>query len=118
MSEIVDLKTLKPEELVIRIADKNINISNIPFEIALDVIEKVDELKEDENYSKRKLMLIFQDIVIKVLHEADNSIDEKWVRKNVNGFQMMRLIDKIVNPILDGLGIGGQQGNTKSLKKK
>jgi hypothetical protein len=118
MSEIVDLKTLKPEELVIRIADKNINISNIPFEIALDVIEKVDELKEDENYSKRKLMLIFQDIVIKVLHEADSSIDEKWVRKNVNAFQMMRLIDRIVNPILDGLGIGGQQNNTKSLKKK
>jgi hypothetical protein len=118
MSEIIDLKTLKPDELIIRIADKNINISNIPFEIALDVIEKFDELKEDENYSKRKLMFIFQDIVIKVLHEADNSIDEKWVKKNVNGFQMMLLINKIVNPILDGLGIDGQQNNIKGTKKK
>lgn len=118
MSEIVDLKTLKPDELIVRIADREITISNIPFEIALDVIEKVDELKEDENYSKRKLLIIFQDIVVKMLHEADNSIDEKWIQKNVNAFQMMRLIDKIVNPILDGLGIGGQQKNTKSLKKK
>jgi|GEM_PF-2575316 len=118
MSEIIDLKTLKPDELIIRIANKDINISNIPFEIALDVIEKFDELKLDENYSKRKLLIIFQDIVVKMLHEADNSIDEKWIRKNVNAFQMMRLIDKIVNLILDGLGIGGKQDNTKSLKKK
>jgi hypothetical protein len=118
MTEIVDLKILKPDELVIRIADKDINISNIPFEIALDIIEKMDELGEEENLSKRKLLSIFKDIVINVLHETDNSIDEKWVRKNVNAFQMMRLIDRIVNPILDGLGIGAKSGTGKVTKKK
>ena len=118
MAEIIDLKVLKPEELIVQIADKEINISNIPFEIALDVIEKMDELGEENNISKRKLLSVFKDIAIQVLHDADNSIDEKWIRKNVNAFQMMRLIDKIVNPILDGLGIDGESGNTKGTKKK
>ena len=118
MSEIIDLKTLKPDEMIIKIADKNIKISNIPFEIALDMIEKMDELKEDEKYSNRKILNLFKDIVIKVLHEADETINEKWVQKNVNAYQMMILIDKIVNPILDNLGMGGESGNVKSSKKK
>jgi len=36
----------------------------------------------------------------------------------VNAFQMMRLIDRIVNPILDGLGMGETQGNATGSKKK
>ena len=118
MKQILDLETLKPEELVVRVADREINISNIPFEIALDVLDKVDELREKEEYTKRKLLEVFQGIVVEVLHAADESIDESWVRKNVNAFQMMRLIDKIVNPILDGLGMGETQGNVSGSKKK
>jgi len=121
MPEIVDLKTLKPDDIIIELGDKKINISNIPFEVALDIIDKVDELREEKDYSKRKLLSMFRDIVIKVLHEADPEIDEKWVRKNVNAFQMMILIDKIVNPILKGLGMGvttqETEGNVSSKKK-
>jgi hypothetical protein len=118
MKQILDLETLKPEELVVRVAGREIDISNIPFEIALDVLEQVDELRGKENYTKRELLKIFQGIVINVLHAADESIDETWVRKNVNAFQMMRLIDRIVNPILDGLGMGDTQGNVSGSKKK
>ena len=113
MPEIVNLEVLRPAELMIELGEKRINIANIPFEVALDVIEKVDELREEKDYSKRKLLSMFRDIVVEVLHEADPEIDEKWVRKNVNAFQMMRLIDKIINPILEGLGIGGSMGNGK-----
>ena len=121
MPEIVDLKTLKPDELIIELGDKKIKISNIPFEVALDIIEKMDEFQEDKDYSKRKLLNMFRDIVIEVLHEADPEINEKWVRKNINAFQMMKLIDKIVNPILEGLGIGNatrETSGTVSSKKK
>ena len=118
MKQILDLETLKPDELVVKVAYREINISNIPFEIALDVLEKVDDLREKGSYTKRKLLEVFQGIVVDVLHAADESIDETWVRKNVNAFQMMRLIDKIVNPILDGLGMGETQGNVTGSKKK
>jgi len=118
MAEIVDLKTLKPDELVIRIADKEIKVSNIPFEVAVDVIAKFDELQKEKDYSNREMMIVFRDIVVAVLHEADGDIDGEWVRKNVNAFQMMRLIEKIVDPMLDALGIRSSSGNTKGTKKK
>jgi len=118
MAEIVDLKTLKPDELVIRIEGREIKVSNIPFEIALDMIAKFDKLQENKTHSNREMMLLFRDIVVAVLHEADSGIDDEWVRKNVNAFQMMRLIEKIVDPMLDALGIKSSFANKKGTKKK
>ena len=64
MKQILDLETLKPDELVVKVAAREINISNIPFEIALDVLEKVDNLKDKGSHTKRELLKAMEGHII------------------------------------------------------
>jgi len=81
----------------------------VPFEVAISILEKMEAFQAgpqvdpqvnlqvprggssrgETGRSKKKLLAIFQEIVVDVLHEVDGSIDQAWVRKNVNAAQMM-----------------------------
>ena len=113
---IIDLDVMCPKEQIVVVAGKKIDTSMISFGIILELIDKIEDLgdiKDGGRKSTKKMMLLFGDVVNKILKEADSTIDDKWIKKHINGFMYMTLIDQVVTPLLDGV-----TDSTKVTKKK
>ena len=113
---IIDLDVMCPKEQIVVIAGKKINTSMISFGIILELIDKIGdlgEIKDGSRKSTKKMMLLFGDVVDKILKEADSTIDDKWIKKHINGFMYMTLIDQVITPLLDGV-----TDSSKVTKKK
>jgi len=107
--EILDLGSIKPSKRVFKVADKEIDVTVIPFEIMLDIADNLEmfqslskkELKGSELKSALKLLY---DITIKVCKNADAKIDEVWLNRNIDVVQMFSLMAFIIKPLFEKLG--------------
>jgi len=107
--EILDLGSIKPLKRVFKVADKEIDVTIIPFEIMLDIADNLEmfqslskkELKGSELKSALKLLY---DITIKVCKNADAKIDEAWLNRNIDVVQMFSLMAFIIKPLFEKLG--------------
>lgn len=132
MSEIEDLDALKPPERKIKIGGKVIDVSNIPFDVSLDVIrnlptlvkmgkmvkagETFDNVEEVEGKSIEDCLRLLHDVVKKVLKNADPEINDDWIGKNIGFSQMIRLTQIIMEPVMSSLGTGDSQKKTEQKK--
>ena len=113
---IIDLDAMRPEKQVIVIANKEIDTSLISFGIILTLIDKMEDLGDGEDSGRKntkRMLSVFGEIIDDILKEADNAIDDKWIKKHIGGFQKMMLIDKVITPLLDNVTKG-----SSSTKKK
>ena len=107
--EILDLGSIKPARRVFKIADKEIDVTVIPFEIMLDIADNMEmfqalskkELKGSEVKSALKLLY---DITIKVCKNSDPKVDEKWLNQQIDVVQMFSLMAFVIKPLFAKLG--------------
>ena len=114
--EIINLDAMRPEKQVIVIANKKIDTSLISFGIILKLIDKMEDLGDVEDSSRKntkRMLSVFGEIIDDILKESDSTIDDKWIKKHIGGFQKMILIDKVITPLLDNVTKSG-----KGTKKK
>jgi hypothetical protein len=132
LSEIEDLDALKPPERKIKIGGKVIDVSNIPFDVSLDVIRNLptlikmgkmvkagefdDNVKEVNGKSMEDCLKLLLDVVKKVLKNANSEIDDNWIEKNISFSQMVRLTQIIMEPVISSLGTGEDQKKTEQKK--
>jgi hypothetical protein len=132
LSDIEDLDALKPPERKIKIGGKVIDVSNIPFDVSLDVIRNLpilikmgkmikaggieDSVEEVNGKSMEDCLKLLYDVVKKVLKNADPEIDDDWIEKNISFSQMVRLTQIIMEPVMSSLGT--EDGQKKTEQKK
>ncbi len=114
--EIINLDAMRPEKQIIEVAGKSIDTSMISFGIILTLIDKMEDLgdvKDSGRKNTKRMLSVFGEIIDDILKEADSTIDDKWIKKHIGGFQKMMLIDKVITPLLDNVTKG-----SSSTKKK
>lgn len=109
--EILDLDKLIPEQRIVKLAGKEIDVSKIPSRVTLDIAKKSDVLKSgsDESFP---LML---DMVVKICKPSQPDITTDWIVDNTSLDQLMALIEFILKPIQDRAESSGK--NEVSLNK-
>jgi hypothetical protein len=125
--EIIDLDVIKPKPRKVKIQGKVIDINLIPFDVTLDMAEHFDSfIKLGKMFKKTSLqklkegkaeiqgeidgkpikdvLSVMYSCTVKILTNADESITEDWIRKNVSSEQMMILISALLEPLMDQWG--------------
>lgn len=101
---IINLDAMRPKKKIIKVAGKNLDVTNISFGTMLDMIDKMGRMGTDKSSMKnRKMLETFGEIVDDILKRADEEIDDKWIKENINGYMRMRLINEVVTPLMDGV---------------
>lgn len=95
--DVLDLNKIKPPERKVKLKDKEINTSQIPASVSLEIIENYEKLQEEDPES---LEILF-DIVMNIIDSQndDEEITKDWLLENTNFDQLYRLIDFIMEPI-------------------
>jgi hypothetical protein len=123
--ELIDLDVIKPKPRQVKIQGKIIDISLIPFDVTLEMAEHFDtfvklgkslkgvsmnklkagEIDTDINgKSIKDALSLLHRCTVRILTNADPEITEEWVQKNVSSEQMMLLIQKMLEPLMEQWG--------------
>ena len=99
--EIIDLDAMRPKKQIIIIAGKKFNTSKIPFGITLELIDKMDDVNTKKGKTTKNMLSVFGDTVDDILKEANNEIDDEWLKENVGSYEKLILIEKVVTPLME-----------------
>ena len=123
--EIIDLDVIKPKPRQVKIQGKVIDISLIPFDVTLEMAEHFNTFvklgKSFKGMSTNKLMAgdmdtdidgksikdvlsLLHRCTVRILTNADSEITEEWVQKNISSEQMILLIQKMLEPLMEQWG--------------
>ena len=100
--EIINLDVMRPDKQIIVIAGKEIDTSLISFGIMVELVGKLESV-DDAKTDTKHMFEIFGETMTKILKEADSTIDDKWIKKHIGGFQMLTLINKVVTPLMSNI---------------
>lgn len=95
--EILDLDKLIPEQRIVKLAGKEIDVSKIPSRVTLEIAEKADVLKSGSEESF-PLML---DMIVKICKPSQPDITTDWLVDNTSLDQLLALIEFVLKPIQD-----------------
>ncbi|KAB2337656.1 hypothetical protein F7731_08670 [Cytobacillus depressus] len=95
--EILDLDKLIPEQRIIRLAGKEIDVSKIPSRVTLEIAKKSDVLKSGSEESFPVLL----DLVVKICKPSQPDITSDWIIDNTSLDQLLALVEFILKPIKD-----------------
>ncbi|CRK80304.1 hypothetical protein [Neobacillus massiliamazoniensis] len=95
--EILDLDKLIPEQRIIRLAGKEIDVSKIPSRVTLEIAEKSDVLKSGSNESFPLLL----DMIVKICKPSQPDINSDWLIDHTSLDQLLSMIEFILKPIQD-----------------
>lgn len=109
--EILDLDKLVPEQRLVRLAGKEIDVSKIPSRVTLEIAKKSDVLKSGSDESFPVLL----DVIVKVCKPSFPEITQDWIIDNTSLDQLLALIEFILQPIKDRTE--GNEKNGVSLSK-
>jgi len=114
--EIIDLDVIAPPKRTVKVKNKEIDISIIPFKVTVKMMkhaadfQKLGEMAEDgslddseEGTMATHLETMF-DITRDILKNSDDSIDDKWIDRNLSGKQVIMLINKIMGFVFEEFG--------------
>ena len=115
--EIIDLNIIAPPKRIIKVKDKEIDVSVIPFKTTIKMMkhsadfQKLGQMVEDgsvndeseEGQMVTHLETMFE-ITKDILNNSDKSIDDEWVDKNLSGKQVIMLINKIMGFVFEEFG--------------
>ena len=116
--KIVDLNAIKPSKKTILLAGKEIDISIIPFERVLDVVDRVDSVNEDQPGYTKMILGTFSTTMKNILKDADASITDEWLLKNIDSTRMLKLINEIIIPLMQDLNVDVKAPQSERADKK
>lgn len=93
--EILDLDKLIPDQRIVRLAGKEINVSKIPSRVTLEIAEKSDVLQSGSNESFPLLL----DMIVKICKPSQPDITTDWLVDNTSLDQLLALIEFVLKPI-------------------
>lgn len=95
--EILDLDKLIPQKRIVKLAGKEIDVSKIPSEVTLEIVEKIDVLSSGESES---FPLVF-DMIVKICNatDPDEEITKDWLVKNTSLDQLITLMEFVMEPV-------------------
>jgi hypothetical protein len=103
---ILDLDNLIPDQRIIKLAGKEIDVSKIPSRVTLEIAEKADVLESGSAKSFPLLM----DMIIKIMNDPE--VTEDWLMDNTSVQQLLALINFILEPIKDQAQESEKDGKT------
>ena len=77
----------------------SVNLSAISFGTMLELIDKIESIDTTKS-STKQMLLVFSETIDRMLKEADEKIDDEWIKENIDAFQKMTLIDKVITPLM------------------
>jgi len=100
MEQVLDLDAIYPEKKILKLGGKEIDLTIVPAGISMKVynltplITKLEKGEiEEEDYEK------ILAIIIEVLKNADDSITDEWVRKQINLERFQNMVSFIFGAI-------------------
>lgn len=103
MALVLDLDVFTNEKRELKLGGKTFNFEIIPFEITLrfydllPVIQKIDEHKNISAEDAGKIFDVFTDL----LKLSDETVDLKWIKKNIDIKRFPLLVSFIFNMMFD-----------------
>jgi len=116
--QIVDLDAVKPQKKIIRLAGKDIDVSIIPFEKVLDMIDKIDAAEEDKPGYTKMILGTFSGVMKDILKESNSEITDEWIQKNIDSTRMLKLINEIIIPLMRDLNVDVKAPQSARADKK
>lgn len=109
--EILDLDAIRPPERKIKLAGKEIDVTLVPFDAMLDILDNYDkfkvlgtakeaDLKGDE---LKSMMTWLYETTMKICARSDGEITKEWLEKNTDIVQMIALMGFVIQPLLEKL---------------
>lgn len=109
--QILDLDAIRPPERKIKLAGKEIDVTLVPFDAMLDILDNYDkfkilgtaqeaDLKGDE---LKDMMLWMYETTMKICGRSDGDITKEWLEKNTDIVQMISLMGFVIQPLLEKL---------------
>ncbi|WP_284037462.1 hypothetical protein [Neobacillus sp. 114] len=95
--DILDLDKLIPEQRIVRLSGKEIDVSKIPSRVTLEIAKKSDVLKSGSEESFPLLL----ELIVKICKPSQPDITSEWIIDNTSLDQLMALIEFILKPIKD-----------------
>lgn len=96
MAEILDLDKLIDDKRTVKLAGKKIDVSKIPSKISLQILDKYEELSEDNPESINVVL----DMIIDIINsQNEDEITEDWLLEHTDIDQLMTLVEFIMEPI-------------------
>lgn len=110
--EILDLDAIKPAPRQVKLGEKQIDVTVIPFDVMLDVTENIDRFQvlaagKAESAGGKELKSVLELLyrtTLKVCQHADPEVTQEWLSKNVDVIQMVTLMGFIVRPLFEKVG--------------
>jgi len=95
MAEILDLDKLIPDQRLIRLAGKEIDVSKVPTRVVLEIEKNKGKLQSggDETFD----MLL--DLVCKICRPSFPEITTDWLVDNTDFVQLQALLEFVMKPI-------------------
>jgi len=107
MAEVLDLDKLIEDKRKVKLAGKEIDVSKIPSKISLKILDKYDELSEDNPES----MNLVVDMIVDIINsQNEEEITEEWLMDKTSIKQLMKLIEFVMAPINEKV----EQDDTKN----
>lgn len=93
--EILNLNELIPNKRIVKLVDKEIDVTKIPAKVSLKILKNFDKLEEDNDES---LDLVF-DIVMDIIKPQNPDITLDWIMDNTDLIQLVAFIKFIIEPV-------------------
>lgn len=96
-AEILDLDKLVPDKRIVKLAGKEIDVSKIPSEVTLEMVEQEEKLNSGSGES---FDVIF-DMMVKISNATnpDDDITKDWLVKNTSMEQLLALMEFVMRPL-------------------
>jgi len=116
--KIVDLDAVKPPKKIIRLAGKEIDVSIVPFEKVLDMLDKIDVVDEKTPGYTKLILGTFSGVMKDILKDSDEDITDDWIHKNIDSTRMLKLINEIIIPLMQDLNVDVKAPQSERVDKK
>ena len=124
MPEIIDLDVLRPQQVVVELAGKQIDVSYIPVGITFDVdaiVQKMvgytEEMVQAGGDAAREALDLSIRLCSVFCSVKYPELDEEWFRTNVSSGQLQRLAQVISETLMSSYNdMEGYQKNVETVK--
>jgi len=94
---ILDLDKLVPEQRILRLNGKDIDVSKIPSRVMLDIIKNKDKMEEGGGTDFETTV----DLAVKICKPSFPEITKDWLYDNTDFTQLMGLLEFVLKPLKD-----------------
>ena len=124
MPEIIDLDVLRPQQVVVELAGKQIDVSYIPVGITFDVdaiVQKMvgytEEMVQAGGDAAREALDLSIRLCSVFCSVKYSELDEEWFRTNVSSGQLQRLAQVISETLMSSYNdMEGYQKNVETVQ--